>query len=170
MLSSLGERQARLLGERLAAQGMRFDAAIAGGLERQRRTAHIVQGAYRDAGLPFPEITADPSWNEFDLGAVYQQVADPIARADPEFAKLWAEMVRDMQNEHAGVHRLHNYCDIAVVRAWVAKTHPYDGESWEAFRAPSKKRCIRCTPTHGRAARSPCSPRRRRLASRSARR
>ncbi len=133
-LSSLGEQQARLLGERLAAQGMRFDAAIAGSLERQRRTAHIVQSVYRKAGVAFPEVTLDEQWNEFDLGAVYQQVADPLAREDPEFAKLWAEMVREMENEHAGVHRLHNYCDVAVVRAWVTKSHPYDGESWEAFR------------------------------------
>jgi broad specificity phosphatase PhoE len=133
-LSPLGEQQARLLGERLAGQGMRFDAAIAGGLERQRRTAHIVQTAYRDAGMAFPEVTVDPRWNEFDLGAVYQQLADPLARDDPEFARLWAEMVREMENEHAGVHRLHNYCDVAVVRAWVTKTHAYDGESWEEFR------------------------------------
>jgi broad specificity phosphatase PhoE len=134
-LSKLGERQARLLGEKLAAQGMRFDAAIAGGLERQRRTAHIVQGAYRDAGVPFPDVVVDPQWNEFDLGAVYQQIADPLSRDDPEFARLWAEMVRDMENEHAGVHRLHNYCDVAVVRAWVTKTHAYGGESWQDFRA-----------------------------------
>ncbi|MCB0221962.1 MAG: histidine phosphatase family protein [Bryobacterales bacterium] len=134
-LSELGERQARLLGERLAAQGLHFDAVVAGGLERQQRTAAQVQGAYRDAGVAFPDITVDQQWNEFDLGAVYQQVAEPLSRTDPEFARLWAEMVRDMENEHAGVHRLHNYCDVEVVRAWVTKTHPYDGESWDSFRA-----------------------------------
>ena len=133
-LSNLGEKQARLLGERLAAQGMRFDAAIAGGLVRQQRTAGIVAEAYRDAGVAFPEVKLDEQWNEFDLGAVYQQVADPLAREDPEFARLWAEMVRDMENEHASVHRLHSYCDIAVVRAWVTKSHAYQGESWEEFR------------------------------------
>jgi broad specificity phosphatase PhoE len=133
-LSRLGERQSRLLGERLAAQGMRFDAAVSGRLERQRRTAHIVQGAYRDAGVPFPDVIVDSGWDEFDLGAVYQQVAEPLCRSDPEFARLWAEMVREMDNEHSGVHRLHNYCDVAVVRAWVTKSHAYDGESWEEFR------------------------------------
>jgi broad specificity phosphatase PhoE len=134
-LSNLGERQARLLGERLAAQGMRFDAVLAGGLERQQRTASLVAAAYRDAGSPFPDVAIDPQWNEFDLGAVYQQIADPLSRDDPEFARLWAEMVRDMEDEHDGVHRQHNYCDIAVVRAWVTKTHAYEGESWDAFRA-----------------------------------
>ena len=134
-LSELGERQARLLGERLAAQQLHFDAVVTGGLVRQQRTAAHVREAYEAAGLPFPEATVDEQWNEFDLGAVYQQIADPLSREDPEFAKLWAEMVREMENEHAGVHRLHNYCDIAVVRAWVTKTHAYDGESWEDFRA-----------------------------------
>lgn len=134
-LSVLGEKQARLLGERLAAQRLHFDAAITGGLVRHRRTAGLVRQAYAEAGLPFPEVTVDEQWNEFDLGAVYQQIADPLAREDRKFARHWAEMVRHMDNERSGIHRSHNYCDIAVVRAWVTKTHAYDGESWEEFRS-----------------------------------
>ncbi len=41
-LSDLGRRQARRLGEHLAAQGVRFDAAWSGSLARQRATAEEV--------------------------------------------------------------------------------------------------------------------------------
>ena len=133
-LSELGERQSRLLGEHLVASGVRFDRVVTGLLIRQRRTAQGVREAFEGAGLPFPEIEENSLWNEFDLGAVYEQLSEPLSHDDPEFARLYAEMVRDMQDEHAAVHRVHNYCDIAMVRAWVEDAYRYDGESWLEFR------------------------------------
>ncbi len=134
-LSDLGERQARMLGEHLAATGLRFDRAVSGSLIRQRRTAAAVAEAYEEAGVGFPEVEESPLWDEFDLGEVYAQLAEPLSRDDPEFARLYADMVREMSDEHAAVHRVHNYCDIAMVRAWVEGSYEYGGESWTEFRA-----------------------------------
>jgi broad specificity phosphatase PhoE len=134
-LSDLGREQARRLGEYLASQQITFKAVYAGGLERQRLTAEAVQQAYRQRGVAFPEIQNDPQWNEFDLGDVYGALAEPLSRDDDEFGREYAEMMRLLDDENHVLHRNHNYCDIAVIRAWVANRYAYAGESWQAFRA-----------------------------------
>ena len=134
-LSPLGERQSYLLGKHLVDSGVRFDRVVAGGLVRQQLTAQAVREAYRKTGHVFPEVEENELWNEFDLGGVYEQLAEPLSNDDPEFARLFAEMTRDMPDEHAAVHRVHNYCDIAMVRAWVTDAYRYDGESWVEFRS-----------------------------------
>jgi broad specificity phosphatase PhoE len=40
-----------------------------------------------------------------------------------------------LDDENHALHRNHNYCDIAIIRAWIARRYEYAGESWEAFRA-----------------------------------
>jgi broad specificity phosphatase PhoE len=134
-LSDLGQAQARRLGAYLAAQPVAFSAVYSGGLERQRLTAQAVAQAYRDRGVPFPEIQHDPRWDEFDLGDVYRALAGPLSRDDAEFAREYAEMMRLLDDENHILHRNHNYCDVAIIRAWVAKRYDYRGESWETFRS-----------------------------------
>lgn len=134
-LSDLGQAQARRLGEHLASQRVSFSAVYSGGLERQRLTAAAVAQAYRDTGVPFPEIQHEPCWNEFDLGEVYRALAEPLSRDDAQFAREFAEMMRLLEDENHVLHRNHNYCDIAVIRAWVESRYEYAGESWEAFRS-----------------------------------
>ncbi len=134
-LSDLGRQQARRLGESLAAQGVSFSAAYCGGLARQRLTAEAVEQAYRNSGVPFPAIEQDPHWDEFDLGDVYRGMAEPLSRDDAQFAAEYAEMMRLIDDEDHALHRTHNYCDIAIIRAWVARRYQYGGESWEAFRS-----------------------------------
>jgi len=133
-LSDLGRNQARRLGEHLASQAVAFDAVYSGGLERQKHTAKAVAEAYRERSLPFPEIQYDRRWDEFDLGDVYRALADPLSRDDAEFGREFAEMMRLIDDENHALHRNHNYCDIAIIRAWVAQRYPYEGESWESFR------------------------------------
>jgi broad specificity phosphatase PhoE len=132
-LSDLGRNQARRLGEHLASQSVEFHAVYCGGLERQRHTAEAVSQAYRERGVAFPEIQYDSRWDEFDLGDVYRALADPLGRDDAEFGREFAEMMRLIDDENHALHRNHNYCDIAIIQAWVAQRYPYDGESWEAF-------------------------------------
>jgi broad specificity phosphatase PhoE len=134
-LSDLGQAQARHLGEYLAAQPVSFTAAFAGGLARQRLTAEAVARAYRDRSVPFPDIQHDPRWDEFDLGEVYRMLAEPLSRDDPQFGREYAEMMSLLDDENHALHRNHNYCDIAIIRAWIARRYEYAGESWEAFRA-----------------------------------
>src|ERR1700682_3660168 len=52
-LSSLGEKQARLLGESLARRGVRFDRVFTGPRTRQQRTAEIAAEA---GGMPPPVV------------------------------------------------------------------------------------------------------------------
>ena len=105
-----------------------------GGLARQKATASLVRRKYEAAGVPFPEPTEDPLWNEFDLGGVYEQIAEPLARDNPTFATAFAELEAAMADPEHDVHRSHSICDIEVVRAWIAEKYPYHGESWPEFR------------------------------------
>lgn len=134
-LSELGERQAASLGDYLAASHTQFQAVIAGGLERQQRTAKHVVEAYVRAGRELPELVTDRQWDEFDLGQVYEEIAPKLAHDDPAFARAYEQLQQEMQDEHAAVHRMHNPCDIAVVTAWVEGRYDYGGESWPEFRA-----------------------------------
>lgn len=134
-LSDLGRRQARRLGAYLASEPVNFEAVYCGGLERQRRTLEAVAEAYLEHGVPFPEAHCDPRWDEFDLGQVYSALAEPLSRDDAQFGREFAEMMRLIDDETHALHRNHNYCDIAVIRAWVAQRYPYAGESWEEFRS-----------------------------------
>jgi broad specificity phosphatase PhoE len=137
-LSDLGERQARLLGEHLISQGIRFTSAYAGALTRQQQTAGQIRAAYADAGVRFPTIQIDSGWDEFDLGRVYREIAPLLAAEDPEFLREYDEMreqVRVSQGAHgARIHRKWMPCDTKVVEAWLAGRYPYGGETWDQFR------------------------------------
>lgn len=136
-LSDLGKRQARLLGEYLVSEGVKFDAALRGAMVRQHQTGLEVEAAYRDAGLDFPEINLEQRWNEFDLDHIYKAMAPQLSAADPDFRREYEEMTaqaRAAETEHsAGVNRRWMPCDTKMVTAWLRATHPYDGESWRAF-------------------------------------
>ncbi|HXJ42862.1 MAG TPA: histidine phosphatase family protein [Bryobacteraceae bacterium] len=136
-LSDLGRRQARLLGEYFAAQGISFHAAHAGSLTRQQQTAQEVAGAYSDAGLAFPAVTTDPAWNEFDLDRIYRELAPILSEEDAgfraEYEAMRAEVHAAGDNSDAEVHRRWTACDVKTVQAWI-KGHPrYPGESFRAF-------------------------------------
>jgi len=137
-LSELGKRQARLLGEYFVSEGIRFTAAYRGAMKRQQQTAEEVQTAYNEAAIPFPEIELDQRWNEFDLDHIYRALAPQLCAEDPEFRRAYDEMAiqaRAAEKEHsAGVNRRWMPCDMKIVEAWLHATHPYDGETWKAFR------------------------------------
>ena len=136
-LSELGRRQARLLGEHFAAQGVEFGAAYVGALTRQRQTAEEVAGAYADAGLPFPQLTLDRGWDEFDFHHIYNELAPLLCEDDVEFRREYEEVgeqVRASAGAHdAEVHRRWRPSDTKVVEAWVGGRYPYGGETWEQF-------------------------------------
>jgi broad specificity phosphatase PhoE len=137
-LSDIGVEQARLLGEHLAAEGIRFDAAFHGGMRRQLETAREVIDAYARTGLFFPEPAHDPGWREFDLDEVYRGIAPMLCAEDADFARDYAvlmEQVRASRGEGtAEVHRRWSPCDIQIVEAWIRGRFAYDGESWDGFR------------------------------------
>ncbi len=137
-LSDLGRRQSRLLGEYFVSEKINFAAAYRGELKRQQQTAEEVRLAYAEAGVHFPEVVPHGGWNEFDLDHIYRALAPVMCEADPEFEKEYREMAaqaRAAEQQHdATVNRRWMPCDRKVVLAWIAGAHPYDGESWQAFR------------------------------------
>ncbi len=137
-LSDVGRRQARLLGEYFVSENIRFAGAYSGALVRQQETAGEVSAAYRAAGVGFPEIVCEPDWNEFDLTDVYRALGPLLSAEDPEFARQYGELVEQARTAagqpEASVNRRWLPCDVQVVQAWVRGRHPYDGESWPAFR------------------------------------
>ncbi len=137
-LSDLGRRQARLLGEYFACEEICFSAAYSGSLVRHEETAAEVRAAYQEAGACFPEIVREPGWNEFDLTDVYRGLAPALCAEDPEFARQYQDMVAEAhaaaEQPEASVNRRWLPCDIKIVQAWTQVSHPYEGESWQAFR------------------------------------
>jgi len=137
-LSPLGRRQARLLGQYFVSEGIRFARAYRGAMIRQAQTGEEVQAAYAAAGVPFPEIKLECRWNEFDLDHIYRALAPQLCAEDPEFQRAYDDMVaqaRAAEGEHgAGVNRRWMPCDMKIVEAWLHGRHPYDGETWKAFR------------------------------------
>jgi broad specificity phosphatase PhoE len=132
-LSDLGRTQARLLGEYLAGQKIRFSAIYSGAMARQRETATEVRAAMERAGDPQPEIAVDPRWNEFDLDAVADGIAPQLRADDPKFREHHDELLEQMRDKSSPIHRSWTKADTAVVRAWVEGRYPFDGESWTAF-------------------------------------
>lgn len=138
-LSGLGRRQARLLGEYFVSEKIHFAAAYSGALVRQEETAAEVRAVYREAGVCFPETAQEPDWNEFDLTDVYRALAPQLCAEDPEFARDYQDLVEQAraaaEHPEANVNRRWLPCDVKVVEAWIRGRHPYDGESWQTFRA-----------------------------------
>jgi broad specificity phosphatase PhoE len=132
-LSDLGRTQARLLGEYLAAQNIRFSAVYSGALERQRQTACETLRAFQAAGAAVPEIQVDASWNEFDLDMVYRSIAPRLSSEDPEFRAEHEKLLDMLADDRSPVHRNWTRCDTLVVRAWVEGRYEVPGESWKAF-------------------------------------
>jgi broad specificity phosphatase PhoE len=133
-LSDLGRKQARLLGEHLAGQQVRFTAAYSGALKRQRETAAAVLGAMAVPGVEIPELRIDEHWSEFDLDSVYQSIAPLLAKDDADFRMEHEKLRRSLQEQDSAVHRTWARSDTLVVRAWVEGRYNVPCESWEAFR------------------------------------
>jgi broad specificity phosphatase PhoE len=132
-LSDIGARQAERLGEWFARQPVRFDQAFSGTLVRQRETAEAARQACLRSGAPFPEITTDPCWDEFDLDAVYRGIGPQIASHDEEFRRQFDELRQQSKDAQSAIHRRWSPCDITVVRAWIDAGYEFAGESFESF-------------------------------------
>jgi len=146
VLSDLGREQARRLGDYLAAQNVVFSAVVSGGLARQRQTAEEVCAAYLRAGVATPDIVVAPGWNEFDLFAVFRDLAPQLAAEDPEFARDYQALLQEMSRAMSQARQEESLtdtrraspdelrCAIAVVRAWAEDRLRHSSETWPAFR------------------------------------
>lgn len=91
VLSDLGERQAAVLGESLAARGVAPTAVLHGQMVRQRRTAEIVAEA---AGWELP-LTRDRDWDEMDHLEVLSRHPAPSDDPSPREFQAWFEAATD---------------------------------------------------------------------------
>ena len=124
-LSETGERQARLVGRHLAAAGQRFDVMLAGDLQRQQRTAELVNADFDDP----PAIHTDPAFNEYDADAIFAAYTPRVFEDNPELGAVRDQLKTD--------RRLFQKVFEQVTRHWLAGTpHEHDGcESWQDFKA-----------------------------------
>lgn len=126
VLSSVGVRQAEVLGEYFARLGVRLDRCVAGSLQRQRHTAESALERLRAAGLAAPEVDVDPAFNEFDADAVIRALLPSVLEREPEALHI----MRNAAQNRAEFQRLFS----SLVLRWVAGD--YDApqlQSWVDF-------------------------------------
>ena len=133
-LSEVGGDQARRLGEHLQSQHLELARMVSGGMKRQLQTARIVETLFRAAGLATPILEVDAAWNEFDLDAVYREIAPQFAAEDPAFREHMAQMELVLEDPSHPLHRKWTPGDIAVIRAWMEGRYPVEStEDWVTF-------------------------------------
>lgn len=127
VLSPLGQRQARLLGEWLASHAeQHFDRAVSGTLLRHRDTLAGIRDAYTVAGRDLPPASEHAGFDEFDHRAVFGAFARVHATADSVRA---AEAGRS--RDAMAVARFLREALLAWTRGALDVEVP---ESWPAFR------------------------------------
>lgn len=126
-LSELGRQQAVVLGEWIRKEHLQFDKVLCGGLRRQVETAELA--------LSGGSYETDPRWAEFDLDAVYAEVAPQLAADDATFRAHWEELQSKLESGNAEIHRQWAPADMGVVEAWIAGRYATKTESWQQFTA-----------------------------------
>jgi|SRR3954463_16680428 broad specificity phosphatase PhoE len=128
-LSTVGERQARLLGDDWKRRGVKVDRVFAGPRLRQQRTAQIAAEA---GELPAPVIVA--GLDEMQVEPLLREHMPHVVERHPHVAALGdALLAADGDQARArGFARLFE----AVLQLWVrGEVHVGGVESWLAFRA-----------------------------------
>ena len=136
VLSELGRKQARLLGQHLVDHGVELSALFSGDMRRQRDTAEITAQAIADSGRAAKEVIVDRGWNEFSLLSVYRAIAARMCEESPDFDRDFKEMQQMIRSDPHATGGATGRCDAAVIRAWIENRYPeYQGESWTDFKA-----------------------------------
>lgn len=132
-LSPLGEIQSRLLGKFWAARKIRFDRVATGPRARQKNTARIVTGAYRQARQPFPEAFVVPEFDEYDGEGLLRRALPQLLESDEKIRGLY----RSFQASSAPAERskqLQKLLEVVVID-WVNGGLVVPGiETWPEFR------------------------------------
>ena len=131
-LSTLGEQQARLLGEYWAHRNVVFDRVCSGPARRHQHTAQLVSDAYRKAGRDFPSPTIAAEFDEFQGEAVLSESLPQLLAKDPTIRELRSvlQSSSDEAAKRANFQRLFE----AVISMWVSgEIEPPTAESWPEF-------------------------------------
>ncbi len=132
-LSSLGERQARLLGESWRQRGLRFDRAFSGPRVRQKTTAEIAAEA---GGLPPPVEL--PELDEMGIEPLFREHMPELFSCHEHLRALGDSML--MADGDAARARTFAALFEAVMRMWIKGEVSGAGvEPWLEFRARVRK-------------------------------
>jgi broad specificity phosphatase PhoE len=128
-LSSIGERQARIVADQLCRRATRFDAVYTGTLARQRQTAKAMTAAYAANRQPMPSARTIPDIDEYDADQLWRHLRADVLADHPELAASPAQWLRDPRAFQRVFGR--------VVHRWIAAGEATSDrlESWPAFRA-----------------------------------
>ena len=132
-LSPLGERQARAVGEVLAASGTLPSRVVHGPLVRQTRSAALAAQA---AGLDWPQAEMLPGLAEYDGDGLIRLLAPRLAEQDPAFATLMQDAEALRENELPDRNRAFQKMLERLLDVYLGGElgHP-EVESWADFRA-----------------------------------
>lgn len=122
-LSTLGQRQADLTGGYFRDTGLRFDAAFAGDLSRQRETGERVLAAQTAP----PALEIDPRFNEINNDEQVSKLLPPLVAENPA--------LKAIVDRGLGSSKDYQKVIDAVFNAWVTERHPVDGiQPWADYR------------------------------------
>ncbi|MDG0980508.1 MAG: phosphoglycerate mutase family protein [Halieaceae bacterium] len=121
-LSTLGQRQADLMGEYFRDTGVVFDAAYSGQLSRQRETCQRVLASQPSA----VENHIDPRFDEVRNDEQVNILFPLLAQAEPRLAKLMESAMQDSKHYQKIIE--------AVFTDWVTREEPHpDIQSWQEY-------------------------------------
>lgn len=141
LLSPLGERQARSLGQHWLSREIMFDEVYVGPRQRHQQTAAAVAATYAESGIAFPGPVVLNDLDEYDLAGILQRLAPELARTDTDFAGLLErQRFGETQPEQA---RNYQRMFEPLLRHWQMTSAEVAGvESWQAFQS-RVERCLR---------------------------
>jgi len=131
-LSTLGETQARLLGEYWSKRNVVFDRVCAGPALRHRQTAQLVGAAFRRASLHFPAPAIAEDFDEFQGETVLSQSLPKLLANNDKIRELH----HAMQNSSTEPAKRVNFQRLfeAVISLWVREEIAIPNmESWQEF-------------------------------------
>lgn len=118
-LSSLGERQAAVLGEYLRDHGIALDAAYSGDLLRQRETAQLALASQPGT----VEHHIDPRFNEIDNDEQVKYLLPKLVKTNPQLRELVDRGLSSSKDYQKVIDAVFNYwvspqCDEPRIRSW----------------------------------------------------
>jgi broad specificity phosphatase PhoE len=131
-LSTLGEAQARLLGEYWAQRSVIFDRICVGPCARQKDTARLVRDAYEKNGLKFPQPLVLSEFDEYQGEAVLECSLPGLIKNDQHIRGLHAAFASapDSDRRRATFQKLFK----AIIGKWVQGEVSLQGvEAWPEF-------------------------------------
>ena len=129
-LTETGEEQARRLAVFWRENGIRFDEAYTGALERQRATERMVA-----AGVPeWPAAVVMPEFNEYDATGVLNRLVPELAAREPGFASR-VQMFEAFRDDPVRRNRAFQAMFEFAMHVWLTGAMEVEGvESFAAFR------------------------------------